>query len=252
MSKIKLRSILLSAFMIPMLLVSSVSAEKRIIEAYGEYVFINGENPSVAKDRARRNAIQNASHKAAVFVENISIARDHDLTEDQIRAISASILKIKEEPEFKNVSTPDGNSPVIKCHVIAMVDDDDIGEKLLLDRESLDKTTIRNEELETEFARVKNENEDLKEKYKNATSDSERQKIRAQVAKNDEDFRAAQYFEIGNRYCDENKYDEAIANYTSAIELNPNCAEVYKNRGNAYKAQKILIKRSRIFPKQSS
>ena len=43
-----------------------------------------------------------------------------------------------------------------------------------------------------------------------------------------------QYFQAGNAYLDEEQWDEAITEYTKAIELNPEFAEAYANRAVAY------------------
>ena len=44
---------------------------------------------------------------------------------------------------------------------------------------------------------------------------------------------AADYYNRGLTYQENAQYDEAIANYTRAIEINPRYAEAYNNRGNA-------------------
>jgi tetratricopeptide (TPR) repeat protein len=45
---------------------------------------------------------------------------------------------------------------------------------------------------------------------------------------------AAAYNNRGNTYSDKKEYDKAIADYNEAIELNPNYAAAYNNRGSAY------------------
>ena len=59
-----------------MLNAMNVSAESKTVEADGEYTAGEGleENFSVAKERARLNAMRNASEKVGVFVESISKA----------------------------------------------------------------------------------------------------------------------------------------------------------------------------------
>jgi tetratricopeptide (TPR) repeat protein len=42
------------------------------------------------------------------------------------------------------------------------------------------------------------------------------------------------YFNRGNAYEEKGQYDRAIANYDTAISLNPKDADAYFNRGNAY------------------
>jgi tetratricopeptide (TPR) repeat protein len=45
---------------------------------------------------------------------------------------------------------------------------------------------------------------------------------------------AETYFKSGNAHYQKGEYDLAIADYTKAIELNPNNVGVYYNRGLAY------------------
>ena len=45
---------------------------------------------------------------------------------------------------------------------------------------------------------------------------------------------AEQKFEEANKFYEQGKFAEAIELYTQAIELNPNFADAYKNRGAAY------------------
>ncbi len=44
------------------------------------------------------------------------------------------------------------------------------------------------------------------------------------------------YYFRGNAYSDLKKYEEALADYTEAIELDPKYVNAYDFRGNAYKA----------------
>jgi tetratricopeptide (TPR) repeat protein len=43
-----------------------------------------------------------------------------------------------------------------------------------------------------------------------------------------------EHFCRGNEYFDKGDYDRAIADYTKAIEINPNYAKAYNDRGMAY------------------
>jgi len=51
---------------------------------------------------------------------------------------------------------------------------------------------------------------------------------------NPESSRAAIYYNRGIAYSKKNDFDRAIADYNKAIEINPNDAEIYFNRGGAY------------------
>lgn len=48
---------------------------------------------------------------------------------------------------------------------------------------------------------------------------------------------AQSYYEQGLKLNDESRYQEAIAQFDKAIELNPEYAEAYRNRGIAYDIQ---------------
>ena len=47
---------------------------------------------------------------------------------------------------------------------------------------------------------------------------------------------AKQHYDKGVEYGQQGRFDDAIAEYTKAIELDPSLAEAYGNRGNAYRA----------------
>ena len=46
---------------------------------------------------------------------------------------------------------------------------------------------------------------------------------------------AESHFQQGNKLVEQGRYDDAIEEYTKAIELNPSLAIAYNNRGNAYR-----------------
>lgn len=77
--------------------------------------------------------------------------------------------------------------------------------------------------------------EDLKEQYKRATSQAERDRIRKQLNDADRDFLANEKLEEGNKLYYAEDYDGAIKLYNEAIQLNPKYFEAYNNRGLAYK-----------------
>jgi len=55
-----------------------------------------------------------------------------------------------------------------------------------------------------------------------------------QPAVTEKQLSASEYFERGNRHGNAGRYDEAIRDYTEAIRLNPQFANMYYNRGFAY------------------
>jgi len=67
------------------------------------------------------------------------------------------------------------------------------------------------------------------EQKKDKTGDTLREKTTLKDPKD-----AEAYFNRGLAYDDKGQYDQAISDYSKAIEINPGLAEAYINRGNAY------------------
>ena len=216
-------------------LMSTAFAGQQIIEADGSYTIGDGldENISVAKDRAKTNALRNASEQTSVLVESLSIVQEGMLTKDEIQVISANIMKLQGEPKFKVIPVSDD---VIRyqCHVVVLVDTDNINEKLLQDKQALNEAVRRNQELTEEVERLNREMENLKQKYNTASTEKERQKIKEEVKKNDDDFAAVQWNEQGANLYWQGHYSEAIKAFSTAIDKNPQYAYAYNNRGVAY------------------
>ena len=138
-----------------------------------------------------------------------------------------------------------------------------------LKRDDKEKVTIvqQSDSLQDAIARNDKEFEDLKEQYKRATTQAERDRIRKQLNDTDRDFLAnekleealklyyakdydgainlynealnfGEYAEIYNNrgvsYNDLGQHELAISDYDKALELNPNYADAYNNRGLAH------------------
>ena len=223
---------LLSLFLLGMTLIPNyVSAETQIIEADGDYVLGDGETVSVAKEKSREAAVRNASMQAAVFVEGVLKVDNGMVSEDEITVITSNVLQLQKEPEYKNIV--DDKSIIIRCHVIALIDTDNV-EKVISNRELVQQMEQDNKQIEEDRAQLQNEVEYWKNLYQNATSDSERENAVREIKSKENSFTATEYFERGNRFGYEEKYTEAVKEYTKAIELNPEYFEAYGNRGNAY------------------
>ena len=140
-----------------------VFAEQQIIEADGSYTIGDGlnENISVAKERAKTEALRNASEQASVFVESLTITQNSMVTKDEIKVISSNIMQLQGEPKFKVIPI---SEDVIRyqCHVVVLVDTDNINEELLKDKQSLNEAVRRNQELTEEIERLNREMENLK------------------------------------------------------------------------------------------
>ena len=213
----------------------SALAAPQVIEAEGSYTIGDGldENISAAKERAKADAMRNASEQACVFVESLTVVQEGALTKDEIRVISASIMKLQGEPKFKIVPVSDD---VIRyqCHVTVMVDTDNVNAQMMQDKGKLADAVRQNQKLTAEVERLNKEMEQLRQKYAEASTDTERQQIRVEVRQNEAGFAATQLNEQGAKLFAEGRYGEAVTVFSQAIAKNPRYAYAYHNRGTAY------------------
>ena len=216
------------------------SAEKQTIEADGIYIMGDGpdENQSVAKGRARLEAKRAAAEKAGVLVQSISEVKNHQITKDEINTISSQVLRIQSE-KF----TPEVIGETIRyiCHIVAIVDSDNVSKKLSQNGDELNKAIAEKKRKDQELAAIKAELAELKAKYKVA-SEAERREINREVKNNELKFTAAEWVEKGNSYVqyydlyDDTVYNDkkAIECYRKALEINPKYAPAWEAIGDAY------------------
>lgn len=212
-----------------------VAAEHRIIEGDGFYTIGDGldENISVAKERAKNEALRNAGEKAGVFVESLSFVKEGQLTHDEVMVISAQVMQLQGTPKFRAVPITE-DVLRYECHVTVLVDTDNINASMVKDKAALSDAVRQNKELTEEVVRLNQEMETLKQRFANASTESERQEIRQEVRRNDEGFVAAGLNEQGARLLGEGQFAEAAGLFSEALAKNPDFAYAYHNRGIAY------------------
>ena len=123
---------------------------------------------------------------------------------------------------------------VWKATVKVNVDDEEIQNWINL--EPAEKATLIKLAKENRENVAENEKkvEDLRQRYLNAATDEERAKIKAELQEADKIFLAVQKFEEGAYFYDDTDYHKAVKCYDAAINLNPNYAEAYYERGRIY------------------
>ena len=72
-------------------------ASPQIITVSGSYYMGENDSPKIAKDAARQEAMRMATEKAGVYVESYSYTVNMVLTEDDVRIISGTILRVLSE-----------------------------------------------------------------------------------------------------------------------------------------------------------
>lgn len=142
-------------------------AAPQVITATGVYTMGENDSPKIAKDAARQEAMRAATEKAGVYVESYSKTKNMQLSEDDVKVISGAVLKVTNE-----TAVPDLTNGVWRYTVTitAEVDTDNIDFKAMMDN----RTQL--EKLQKERDELKKQNEELLEKYKNA-SGSEKEKL---------------------------------------------------------------------------
>lgn len=137
------------------------------ITASGVYVMGENDSPKIAKDAARQEAMRAATEKAGVYVESYSRTQNMELTADDVRVISGAVLKVINEQ-----AVPELYAGVWKYTVTLTceVDTDKIDLKAMMENRN------KLEKLQQERDALKKQNEELLEKYKQA-SGREKEKI---------------------------------------------------------------------------
>ena len=214
-----------------------VLAEVKMYRGVGESQMSEIETAEVVKIRAREKAIQNATKQAGVYLKTYSRSVNSELTEEEISAITSTKYKTVGEPSYKRIirqMTDVTTAIVWQATLNVNVDDEEIRNWLNLDaseKATLIKLTKDNlENLNENDKKV----EDLRRQYLNATTEAERDRIKAELLEVDKIFLAVQKFEEGNNFHDKYNYQKAIESYNTAINLNPNYAAAYYKRGKIY------------------
>lgn len=167
--------------------VPNAEAKQVTVEATGQYTVGDGpdENISAAKECARVDAMRMAAEQGGVFVEGITQVRDAKLTRDEVNVITAQVMQVAKETMQPVV---EGTCVKYVCKIVATIDTDAVD----IDKYIANKTALNeNLRLQKEISRLKQENNELKEKYKTATTASEKTAITEQVKDNGEALQKA-------------------------------------------------------------
>ena len=165
---------LLAAFFLLVPGKPAAEAAPQIIQASGVYTMGDNDSPKIAKDAARQEAMRAATEKAGVYVESYSRTQDMQLTEDDVRVISAAVLKVTDE---KDVPELTGDVWKYTVYITAEVDPDNIDLKSLMQKKS------ELEKLQQERDALKKQNEELLEQYRKAHGE-EKEKIGTTLERN--------------------------------------------------------------------
>lgn len=227
----------------------SATAKKISIETDGFYISEKNLNESVyvAQDRAKLDARRALSEQISVYIKSISEMKNGNLTRDEIHTLSVIVMQIESE----TITTKDigGEAIQYQCHIKAFIDDSNIFNQLdYVGRENFRETVRRTIEIERETARLNAELNELKKKYKNASS-TQRAAINAEIQTNEKNFTAIIWNEQAYIANYQGNFDRAIECCYKAIEINSLSAEAWNNLGYAYNYKGNLDKAIECYKK---
>ncbi|MBR1806300.1 MAG: tetratricopeptide repeat protein [Selenomonadaceae bacterium] len=220
-----------------LLTASLVGATVKMYTATAEDYASEVESQDIAKLRARDKAIKKATKEAGVYLKTYSRSVNNELTDDEVTAITSNSWQLVGEPKYsRSVKQVSDETSIIVWTATVEVNVDDAELQSWLKRDDKDKSTIITQTREAQTATDENERaiEDLRERYTQAASQTERDEVRQQIDDADRDFLANQKLDEGNRLYYAQDYNGAIRLYGEAVELKPDFAAAYNNRGIAY------------------
>ncbi len=202
----------------------SVNAEQKIIQTTGTYTVGGGqdEKPSIAKERARQDAVRRAKDEAGVLVRSYSKVEDGMLIDDDLMLIVSNLLQIQQENYHSNVI---GNNVLeYFCQIKAIIDTDGIMQELEKLKSQNDKLQNENATIGQQIGNAQQQNKEIEEKIKMApqldewyqkamdvnTSDEEKLDLTNRMIEKNPDYRqGVAYFIRGSVFEKQNKYSAA-------------------------------------------
>ena len=228
-----MKKILAALIVGSMLGASPVSAEIKNYDGVGEYIMSDFETPDVAKQRAKLYAERNAQEKAGVYIKSYSRMENLELVADEIETMTSGILKVI-SVDYKMIPMEEYGGIMYRATILASIDTDNVDEwisKGVGERESL---VEKNRELQRQLNEQEKIIEKLKAEAAQKKSPESKEKLKDEFATADKIFMSNVKLEEGDRLnlvIADWAYEAAVKCWTEAIELNPNNFLAYESRG---------------------
>ena len=211
---------------------SICQANETLIEASGSYVMDSrlDETPASATARAREEAKRAAVEKAGVYLRSYSKTVNFELDTDIVETVAARLLKI--QSETSTIEVVEKNLLLFTVTIQAFVDELNESDlrAMMNDRQLLNELTRRNKELQEKYDFLQTEIKKYRDEFDTANA-MQRSEIKRNVARNSKNFSAVEAMARGNDFYFAKDLRQALSAYNEAIELNPQLAEAYNNRG---------------------
>ena len=239
----------------------SLENNQPIFDGFGEFYSIANFNTKISQDRAVLLAKLNAHKKIAIYLKFFY----PKLSDNEISALINNIIEIASDITCNSKEIPLDSNQILIFYSATLkytVNRNKIYDWINLFDDNQKLAVIRkNSELHNAITENFALAESLIEKFILIDSQTEKNNLKEQINRADQDFFAIQKFlydlkhsypkiyresakikpnyyltynNLGNKFYYSKQYDEAITNYDMAIQLNPNFIDSYYNRGSAY------------------
>ena len=156
----------------------TVQAEVQTISAEGIYLVGDGpdETLGIGQERAQSDAMRKAEEQAGVYVQSYTKTKNATLTSDDISTLASHALKVLSTKYTYDNQGGDGIK--IHCHVDVQVDPVQIDaflQRRIGKNENWEAIKEQNPALQEELRRVDTEMATLKQQYKQARDEQEKQ-----------------------------------------------------------------------------
>ena len=211
-----------------------VQAEVKMYSGVGEDYPSQIENLEVSRLRAVDKAVKSAVEKAGVALSAYSRAKNFNLTENEIVAITSNTYEIIGEPKCEKIvhQITDVSAVVIwRVTVDVNVDDSEIMKWMRLDTKETSKIVTQTQENIKAAAENETKVEDLR---KRLATESDKDKLKAEFEQADAEFLSNQKLAEGTKLYYRQKYSEAVTALEDALKYNSNNADAWQTLGEIY------------------
>ncbi len=208
------------------------NAEVQTYEGVGEYIMSDFETPDVAKQRAKLYAERAAQEQAGVYVKTYSRMENFKLIDDEIVTMTSGILKVL-NVDYNLVPIEHGGI-MYRATISASIDTDKVDEWLTQGVSERKSLIEKNRELQRQLDEQEKLIAQLKTKAQRSDNPSKDDALKAEFATADKIFMSNIKLEEGDRLnlvIADWAYEAAVKCWTEAIELNPNNFLAYESRG---------------------
>lgn len=228
----------LIATLTSLIVAATVIAAVETYEGVDEYYVLGAvENINVARERARERALRDAREKAGVYIHTMTRVVNMNMVEDEIVTVASGVLRVL-ETSYEIIQLTDMDGYLIRATVKADIDTGDVEKFLQKDADEMSRIVANEKVIRLQEAEQEQKIETLKQEYIKAETTEEKEIIAQQIVEEDKVFLSNLKLREGNKYRDEGNHKQAEKLFAEAIELNPDNALAWHNRGWAYIEQK--------------